>query len=361
MLRTLFKRHQVMISSLLAILGLGILLPTLYSCTESKARLNFVYKDAPRSGVAAKIGGVEITEDELIGSSQLSFYEIKKREYDFKMDQLKGLIQEKLLSKDAEKAGLSLGDFIEKKVTKGKIKVSDADYKKFVAERRIPEGQINDALKERIMTFLSEEAKGKLVENYVAKLTASQPVEVFFSKPKLNVNIDLGTAPVWGSADAPVTIVEFSDFQCPFCEKAATTLSEVKKKYKGKIKVAFKHFPLSFHKDAQPAAEASMCAQEQGKFWEYHDIVFKNQKNLKPEDLEKYAVQAGANAKKYKECVEGKKYAAYVTQDMAYGDKIGIKSTPTFFINGQLLSGALPYEAFSDAVDEALSEKKKVN
>lgn len=326
-------------------------------CTQSSAKLNYVFKDSPKPGIVAKIGTTEITEDELLsGEARINFIELKKKEYDLKLDQLNKLVQERLIGEEAKKANMSLDDYMKKSVLKKEIKIADSEYNEFVKAKKIPDAQITPQLKERIFSFMREEKQGKIVQEYVAKLTKSNPVEVYFKKPKLSIAVDVGNAPIWGNPNSKVTIVEFSDFQCPFCSRGAETVDELKKKYKGKIKIAFKHFPLSFHKDAKPAAEASMCAGDQGseKFWKFHDIAFKNQKDLSPEALEKYAVQAGAQAAKYKECMASKKFAAAVEADMAYGEKLGVRSTPTFFVNGELIAGALPADAFADIIDEAL-------
>lgn len=335
------------------------------ACTDrqAKAKPNFVTKDAPAPGVVAKIGGENITEEELMGDDKLSFFDLKKKEYDLKMTQLNQLLIKKLIGNEAKKANMDLDAYIQKNVTKGEIKISDAEYKKFVKEKQIPEAQINEQLKTRIFAYLKEQKKDQLIEGYVAKLTKSQPVEVYFKKPRMNVNVEVGQAPVWGNTKAAVTIIEFSDFQCPFCSRAATTVSEIKKKYSGKVQIAFKHFPLPMHKDARPAAEASMCVHEQGgdKFWKFHDLAFKAQDKLDKDSLQKLAKDSGADVKKFNACLEAKKFASVVDSEMAYGEKLGVRSTPTFFINGQLVAGALPIEQISEIIDEELAEAKSKN
>ena len=347
----------------LSIVGACVLsLCVIVACTSesAKAKINMVFKDAPKPGVAAKINGEDITEDQLIGDAQLELMQIKKQEYDLKMNQLNKMVQDKVLGGEAKKEGIpTVEEFINKKILKGEIKISDPDYKKFVKEKNIPESNINDQVKERIYSYMKEQKKDDMVQAYVAKLTKGAPVEVYFKKPKSNIQVELGEAPVTGGDSAKVTVIEFSDFQCPFCGRAAKTVSEVKKKYGNKIKIAFKQFPLPMHKDAEPAAEASMCVYEQGKdkFWKFHDIAFAAQEKLSAEDLSKHAKASGADEKKFKECMDAKKYADFVKKDMAYGEKLGVRSTPTFFINGQLLSGALPIEAFSEVIDEELNSK----
>jgi protein-disulfide isomerase len=164
-----------------------------------------------------------------------------------------------------------------------------------------------------------------------------------------------------GKDSAPVTIVEFSDFQCPFCSRAAETVNEIKKKYGNKVRVAFKHFPLPMHREAGPTSEMAMCVHEQNpdKFWKFHDLAFKNQDKLDEANLIKFAKDAGVDGKKAEECLKAGKFKQMVSEDMAYGEKIGVRSTPTFFINGQLVAGALPIESFSEIIDEAISDSKK--
>ena len=333
------------------------------ACTDqqAKAKPNFITKPAPKAGVVAKIGGEEITEEALVGDDKMDFFDLKKREYELKMERLNRLVVDKLIGAEAKKANMPLEEFINKKVVGGEIKITDKDLKKFIAEKHIPESQINPQIKERITSYLQNVKRQDAIQAYVAKLTKGNPVEVYFEKPKMSVAVETGDAPIWGKADAPVTIVEFSDFQCPFCSRAAETVNEIKKKYAGKVKIAFRHFPLPMHKDARPAAEVSMCVNEQGtdKFWKFHDIAFKNQDKLGAAELEKYAKEAGADPAKVKECVTAKKYASFVQKEMEYGEKVGVKSTPTFFINGEIIAGAVPFENFSEVIDDALESSKK--
>jgi protein-disulfide isomerase len=331
------------------------------ACTDqsAKAKPNLVVKDPPRPGVVAKINGEEITEEQLIGDDKLDFFDLKKREYDLKMERLNKLMEEKFIGADAKKAGMSTQDYINKKLTGGDIKISDKDYKKFVAEKHIPEAQINEQVKERINSYLKEMKKQEIVQNYIAKETKSNPVEVYFAKPKMQVQVDPGNAPMWGNKDAKVTVVEFSDFQCPVCSRAAETVTELKKKYNGKMKLYFVQFPLPMHKDARGAAEASLCVNDQGtdKFWKFHDLNFKAQDKLDAANLEKNAKDAGADVAKFKDCVASKKFADQVQKDIEYGEKVGVRSTPTFFVDGQLVSGAVPIENFSEIIDDDLAAK----
>ncbi len=163
------------------------------------------------------------------------------------------------------------------------------------------------------------------------------------------------TAPSIGPADAKVTIVEWSDFQCPFCSRAKGTVDQVREQYGNDVRVVFRHQPLPFHPQAQIAAEASMAAHEQGKFWEYHDKLFANAKALMRTDLERYAQELGLDMAKFKAALDTGKYKAVVQADAAEGARVGANGTPTFFINGRKLVGAQPVDAFKREIDAELA------
>jgi protein-disulfide isomerase len=170
------------------------------------------------------------------------------------------------------------------------------------------------------------------------------------------VKVDLGAAPVKGSSDAPVTLVAFSDFECPFCSRAANTVKQLEEEYKGKLRVAFRHQPLARHANAKPAAAASLAAHEQGKFWEYHDKLFANQTALDRASLERYAQELGLDMGKFKAAMDSNKFDMQIAADSSYGAEIGASGTPTFFINGRQIVGAKPIELFRRMIDEELKK-----
>jgi len=171
--------------------------------------------------------------------------------------------------------------------------------------------------------------------------------------------VEIGSAPTRGPKNAPIKVVLFSDFQCPFCGRVEPSITELEKAYPGKVSVTWKNFPLSFHNNAKPAAEAALAANEQGKFWQMHDILFKNQQALSAADLEKYAKEIGLNLPKFKAAVDSHKFAAAVEADMKQGSDLGVSGTPAAFVNGQLVSGAQPVEAFKKIVDAELAKGGK--
>lgn len=161
---------------------------------------------------------------------------------------------------------------------------------------------------------------------------------------------------VRGNFDAPITLVEYSDFECPFCERIYPTFKKLLSQYPDKVRLVYKHFPLSFHPNAQKASEASECAGEQGKFWEYHDTLFDNQQNgFSTANFKQWAEDLGLNSSKFDDCLDTGKYASKVQADEVDGQSRGVNGTPATFINGQLVSGAVPYESFKSIIDQLIN------
>jgi protein-disulfide isomerase len=164
----------------------------------------------------------------------------------------------------------------------------------------------------------------------------------------------LAGAPTRGSDNAPVTIVEYTDFQCPFCARASVTVARVVAAYQGKVRWVLKQYPLPLHADAPLAHRAALAADTQGKFWEMHDALFANQRALKRDDLLGYARRLGLDIIRFTTDLDSNRFDAVLHRDVAEGTKLGVDGTPTFFVNGKRLVGAVPYETFTAAIDRAL-------
>lgn len=162
--------------------------------------------------------------------------------------------------------------------------------------------------------------------------------------------------PVKGNPQAKVTIVEFSDFQCPFCGFVEPTLGKIFETYPDKVKLVYKNYPLPSHENAENAALAALCAKEQDKYWEYHDKLFENQESLKESDLKKYAADLGLKTEDFNSCLESKKYKSQIETDVMEANKVGVRGTPAFFINGRSLYGAQPFEKFQEIIEEELKK-----
>jgi len=175
--------------------------------------------------------------------------------------------------------------------------------------------------------------------------------------PNKRYDIALAGAPLKGDAKAPVTIVEWSDFQCPFCNRVGPTLAQIEEEYGDEVAIAFKHLPLSIHPKARGAHIASEAAHRQGKFWEMHDKIFENQRDMNPESFVRYAGELGLDVDRFEKDVASAEVKAKVDADSAQASKLGVTGTPAFFINGRFLSGAQPFPSFKKIIDEELKKK----
>ncbi len=328
-----------------------------YACQNKvESGPSFIFKEAPSKKAVAKVNGKVIQEDEIFSDIRSEIYEARMKEYNLKMGTLKSYLLQSFIDNHPEKKNLTNDQFVEKFIT-SKLKISEKDINEFAKERKIP--QVTPDLKERIKKFLIDGKKREAIESWLDEKLAKSPVEVYLEKPMRPVyNVKAGDSPFAGGKNAKVEIIEFSDFQCPYCAKASILVSQIKKKYGDKVKVVFKNFPLAFHKDAAKAAEASLCAHEQGKFWDMHDLMFEEQDSLKVDDLKAKAKKLKLDTKKFNKCLDSSQYAAKVQETMKEGKVAQVKSTPTFYVNGQLVMGAQPLEVFSEIIDEELKKAK---
>jgi protein-disulfide isomerase len=206
-------------------------------------------------------------------------------------------------------------------------------------------------------------ASGVKLEKLYDKITEAPPAPAAAANPPPAAGgpaaeVAVGSAPVKGPKGAPVTIVEWSDFQCPYCSQGVSVIKQLEDSYKDKFRVAYKHQPLPMHPNAQIAAEAAAAAQEQGKFWPMHDKMFANQGALDRASLERYAQEVGLDVGKFKAALDSGKFKSAVAADSAEGFKVGANATPTFFVNGRMVQGA-DYARIKAIMDEELAKKKK--
>jgi protein-disulfide isomerase len=330
----------------------------LVACSDGNSKPSYLFKPAPAEGLAAKVGDIEISQAEVMDGIESEVFEHETKAFEVKFNKLRSILLQKFVDKDPRKKNLSTENFLNKYVAKG-VNISDKEIDAFIKDQSIPAEHINPQVREKIKNYLEIERKKEAVDKWLAEQTKKTPVEVYISKPRRpTFPVEVGNAPFAGAKDAKVVIVEYSDFQCPFCAKGADLLKKIKDKYGKKVKVAFKNFPLPFHNHAEQAAVGSLCANEQGAdlFWKMHDEMFANQESLDPVGLKKLASTIGIKGDVFEKCLAENKYLAQVKADIEEGKKIGVKSTPTFFVNGQLISGAQPLEVFSEIIDEELNK-----
>lgn len=340
-------------------LGVMIISMTLLNgCSKATSKAQYKYRKSVGDGVAAKLGNITVTDKELYSGIESELFDAEMKIFDIKFNKLNQLIIEKLIKIDPKSKGLTQDQYFEKHIT-SKFKVTDKEVSAFIKERKIPKTQINPQVREKIVNYLSMQKKDSSVKAWIGEQTSKTGVEIFFQKPERpSFDVKVGDSPTFGGENAKVTIVEFSDFQCPFCAEGSKILKKLKAKYGKKIKVAFKQFPLPFHTQAKKAAVASLCIKEQkiDFFWKMHDRMFEEQGKLNIGDLKATAKILGANPEQFNKCLDDNKYIGQVEKEIQEGKDIGVKSTPTFFVNGKLVAGALPVDVFSEIIDQELAK-----
>jgi protein-disulfide isomerase len=269
------------------------------------------------------------------------------------------VIQDRVLAAEAKKQGKGLDQLISEEAG-GPIDPSPADVKAWYDQNLTRVGGRPLAQVEaQIVDLLRKERRNIAAQKLEERLNKDHAVSVLL-KP-ITVDLNNEGAPSLGPADAPVTLVEFSDFQCPYCQGMVSTLKRLKESHGDKVRIVYRQYPIpSLHANAMKAAEASLCAEEQGKFWEMHDLMFAEQNQLTVSELKEKAGRVKMNKSKFDDCMDKGRYVEQVQEDMKEGQKFGVSGTPAFFMNGVLLDGGfMTYEALVKVIDKELARVKK--
>jgi protein-disulfide isomerase len=313
--------------------------------------------------VIATVGSTSITvaqvDERAMQQPATSFGNVKLSQaiYEARRAALDEMVSGLLIDQEAKARGIDRAALVEREITSKVADVTDSDILAFYqANQSRVQGATLDQVRQPIKNYLTQQRMQNARDEFVTTLRAKTPVRVSLEPPRLT--IATADSPSRGPSSAPVEIVEFSDFQCPFCLRAHPTVDQVLKAYSDRVRFVYRHYPLPGHPNARPAAEAAECAAEQGKFWPYHDKLFATQSRLSDADLKQDAAELGMDASKFNACVDSHKYAAKVDADLRAGQDAGVDGTPAFFINGRLVSGAQPYDVFKKVIDEELQLKR---
>lgn len=315
-----------------------------------------------------KVGGAKIAEvdDRLIFASDLEKYAGRElaaqRENLYKLEKQKldQYITAFLLTEEAKKRSVSVEAVLEQEVNSKVLPVGDDEIEVFYKANRARIGGDLNKVKKQIRDYLHNQKIEAQKALFFKSLRSNAKVVTYLKPPPVfRTEISLAGEPFRGSEKAPVTIVKFEDFQCPFCKQIQPTVNALLSRYDGKVRLVHKDLPLeSLHPQARQAAEAARCAHEQGKFWEYHDKLYANAPKASADDLKSYAKDVGLNADSFDRCFASGKYKEVVQRDLNEGAQLGLTGTPTFFINGREISGNQPSEAFEAIIDEELARAK---
>jgi protein-disulfide isomerase len=309
---------------------------------------------ASGTGVVAEVNGGPILASELEQRAAQRLLRLRQEEFEIRSQALEELIAERLVAAEATKRGVSAEELLKQEVD-ARVKAPDAAYVQTIYDQnkaRFGTASRDEALT-RIREILAGRAVGERRAAFEKELRAGAKVEVRLQAPRAAVAIPAG-APSIGPATAPVTLVEFTDYQCPYCHRAQTVIDEVMQRYAGKVRFVHLDFPLEGHSEAVPAARAARCAGEQGRFWEYHRGLMSRPGPLDMADLRGRATALKLDEAKFQACLASDRFAEAIQAELRQGSELGVTGTPAYFVNGRMLSGARPVESFTELIDAEL-------
>lgn len=356
-MRTIMAKRMISFS-----LWIALMLSAVAGQSVDKQHSSSAPQPTPSNGNSTKsaadeaiaiVAGQSIYErdlDDLIDSQILP---LRNQEYQIKSKGLEDLIRQRLVESEAKKQGLTVDQLYAKEVDSKIATPSEGEvaayYLGLKSQIKAPLQEVKMQLQANLKAIETKQAR----QDYADSLRANAGVSVLLKQPRVEVAFDRRR--LRGDPNAVVTIVEFADFQCPYCKQTETTLSALLRKYPGQVNLAFRDFPLgAIHPHAEKAAEAARCAGKQGKFWEFHDALFANQAKLDEPGLKAIAQTLALDENSFQSCLASGEYKAQILQDQEEGRKAGISATPGFFINGIAVTGAQAETAFEKIIDDEL-------
>lgn len=302
-------------------------------------------------GEAITIGSVDAwIKEELFRQATEDGDEAKLHE--LRSQAVNNIINERLVEAEAKVRGLTAEEMMEAEAEE-RMKVADTEVRQFFDANEGSMGGLDfETAAPQIRAHLERTKGPQAARAFVDELRDGSEVELLLVRPRVEV---AATGASQGPEDAPITIVEFSDYQCPYCSRAEPIIAEVLKRYEGKVRFVYRHFPLDrIHPLARGASEAALCANDQGKFWEFHARLFEEGANMEPAGLTAHAEALELDLEAFGTCTKERRHQAQVEADLAAGREAGVSGTPAFFVNGIVLKGAQPLEEFTRIIDEEL-------
>jgi protein-disulfide isomerase len=314
---------------------------------------------AERARIFATVNGRAITSAMIEDSLRPLIYSVQRQVYTLRKQQLDLQVNDLLLSQEAQKRQLTPRALLDAEVAARRKPVTEAEALAFFNENKERINGDFARIKDQIVGYLQEQQEQKLTEELAGRLRKAAGVQFFLREPAAPVyEIATDDQPAKGPATAAVTVVEFTDLQCPSCAAMHPVVERLAAEYGDRVRFVIRDFPLPMHADAQKAAEAAEAAREQGKYWEYVAILYRNQSALGVPKLKEYATQVGLDRAKFDAALDAGRFAEKVQRDLLDGNRVGVSGTPSFFVNGRFVEER-SYEALKAAIEAALKEKTK--
>ena len=306
--------------------------------------------------VLASVNGTEITLAQVDESVAARIYPLQQQLYALRKAALENLVTSKLLENEAAARGISIGE-LRRQLTVGEINVTRAQVEEAYTQNASFFASMSpDEARERLRLDLENQARMKHYRAGLEALRKKWVVKLSFPPPPFVTELDDGVSPARGAAKPVVTIVEFSDFECPFCSEVQTTLKQVMENYGKDVRLVFKHLPLEGHRNSLPAARAAYCAAEQDRFWQFHDALFAS-RNLSPGLFEQIATDLGLGMAKFRACLTSEQSRSAIVKDIETARVFRIDSTPSFIVNGKLIKGAFSFAEFQKIIERELGQR----
>jgi protein-disulfide isomerase len=285
------------------------------------------------------------------------YFHRREAHYRFQQEKLDEYLNAVLLTKEAKRRNVAVETLLHEEVYSKVIPTSDGEISAFYQANKGRLGAELTIVRDQIREHLRSQKTDTQKTLFFKSLRANAKIVSYLKVPEpYRAELVTAGSPFLGNEHAPITIVKFEDFQCPFCKQAQPAFTSVLNRYDGKVRLVHKDLPLdSIHPAARQASEAARCAHEEGKFWTYHDKLYEHAPNHTINDLRSYAREVGLKQSSFEQCLTSGKYKVAVQKDVSEGVQLGINGTPTFFINGRELSGAQPVEAIVQIIDEELA------
>jgi protein-disulfide isomerase len=323
---------------------------------SSKAATDAATASPGGDRIAARVAGRTITIAEVDRTIESELARLEMQRYQARRRALDQMVDQALVAAKAKELGVADDALFQKEVGEKVKPPSDAEIRAYYDKNKERIPQEFEEVEPRIRQALFGQAMQARQQAFVSELRKQSDVEIALSPPRIEIPLQAGIAS--GPADAPITLVEFSDYQCPFCARSQETVERVLEKYGDRVRHVFMDFPIErIHPQAKPAAIAGRCAADQDKFHAYHARLFENMRELTRENFEKWAKELDLDAAAFSTCLDSGKHAPLIEATLAAGQEAGVTGTPAFFVNGVMISGAQPFEVFEELIDEELERR----
>lgn len=306
--------------------------------------------------VLASVNDIEITQKQVDDSVSARIYPLQQQLYAIRKAALENLVTTKILESEARARGVSIEE-LRRQLTLGEIKVTRAQVEEaYTQNASFFAAMSPDEARERLRLDLENQERMKHYRAGLDALRKKWTVRFNFAQPAFVTELDDGLSPSKGPKNPAVTIVEFSDFECPYCKAVQRTLKQVLESYGSEVRLVFKHLPLEGHRKSLPAARAAYCAAEQDRFWQFHDALF-DAKELSPAVFTQIANEMGLGVPKFQDCLKSEQSRVAVLKDLETARLFRIESTPSFIVNGKVIQGALSFADFQKIIEQELSQR----